>query len=434
MKRGLFFAIVMFLFFWIGSPPAPAQTAVKDRRTERPPQEKGTESKKRDELRKRWERLPAEKRENLEKRFRHFKKLSPEEQKKLKQRHGELVRVRKAVAARAQHELNQLPPEEKEKRIRVMVEEEIKKKTLRIKEKELPSLPVSRGPDEARSRRLRKALEAENSRLADKILARLLDEEVISPLEWKRLMSLSSRERKSHVVELEKERCLHVLENLLTPQEMEQFRNMKARYFHSELRRQKREKGMPGSLRRLSDLTAEQRTFLKGLPDSERSKQKRLFFDQNLRRRLLDMGVSENKMEGLFSLPLRQKLERIMSLIREAPAEKVPPELRQALRTPSTGRPNGSPRHNGKKHRAEKGGAPHRGQEGHPRRRSKGKDDNAPKKESRMLPTSPSLSSPRERRKDRSIRSPDRSSMRLSGSSSCTVPDPGTPRSAPRCT
>ncbi len=353
--------IALFAMFWLSCPPVPARPLpVSDETVSLPAvadgekngSKKGAKKEKpstRAKNRQRWKNLPEEKRRHLEKKYEQFKKRSPEEQKKLKQRHDELVRLREALIERHQRELNLLPPEDREKRIRALLKEEIEKKARQIKEKRLPPTSRQRPPEGDTSRRLQRALEKENCKLADRILARLLEEETISRREWDRHMSLSPRERISHVVELEKTRCLDALEGVLSPVEMERLKNMKARPFHFELNRQRRERGMPGALRRLSDLTPEQLTALKDLPDSARDKRKRLFFEANMRRRLLEMGVPAEKMKGLFSLPLRQRIERIKSLIREVPKEKVPAELQKLIRTPHPRRPgmNGSSRKNG---------------------------------------------------------------------------------------
>jgi hypothetical protein len=307
-----------------------------------------------DAHRKRWQSLSADEKRELQKRFALFKKLPSETQEAFRRRHEELLRIRERIAAESQAELANLPASERRRILDQRVREELRELERRIKKMDIPGEPPPGHPDRRHPRKMRQALRDKNEKLANRALREMTKDGTITKEELSRLQSLPREERDAHILRLQKHQMLDAFEKWLPPKDVERFRKLPARRFHEEVHRQRREHGLLGPFSGLCELTPEQKDTLDALSDSEeRRQQMRAFLEENLRRRLLDLGIEPAEIDALFTMPLRQRHERIRGLILEMPPDQIPPYLRESLeRSPPPPPPGrGGKRGNGRRPR-----------------------------------------------------------------------------------
>jgi hypothetical protein len=290
--------------------------------------------KKRRGGRRQWESLPEGRRKGLLERFERFKGLPPEKQDELRKRHEQLVRIRERIESEFQEEIGKLPPEERRRFVDERVRLALHELKNRIKKKEVVR---EAPPPESKefAPETRRALNGRNDRLAEDLLGELIRDGVVDSDAAGRIRSLSREERIATILELHQQRFLRTLEESVPhvpPEELERFRKMPPRRFHGEIMRQRREQGLFGAFAQLCDLTPEQKETLRGITDEvEIERKKRRYFQANLRRRLLEMGVSREAVDSLSSMPLHRRVEEIHKLLQETPPDRIPSELRESM-------------------------------------------------------------------------------------------------------
>ncbi len=308
-----------------------------------------------------WDSLSAESQKRLKRKFEAFKNLPPEEQERFRRRHEEFLRLERKVMEDLKDELTGLSARERKSMIEKRVRAELRSLERAVKKKKIFEREPPRDSERHRSRVLRRELEKKNKDLASRILRKLRTGGVITEEEHRRIEALSHEEKVAAVLNLRKKQVLRAVEEGLPPEEFHRFERMPWRPFRDEVDRQRREKGLPGNFAKICELTPEQRKMLKEIGDrSEREKKKRLFFDENFRHHFRAMGISDEKIDEILSLPIPRRLESIMKVLRQIPPDRILPHLRGLLRKPpppdgtdrpgpGARRPNGAGRGNHRK-------------------------------------------------------------------------------------
>jgi hypothetical protein len=293
------------------------------------------------EERKRWEGLPEGRKERFKERFERFRSMPPEKQEELRKKHAELVRLREEITAEFEQQLARMTPEERKRFVDERVRRKIEELKRRIDKKEL----LREGPppeSEEFARRMGRALNSRNDKLAEKLLHELLADGAIDSGTAHRIGSLPREERIASILELHKKRFMQTLEESVTTEELERFEKMPPRRFNREIRRHSRERGLFGPLAGLCELTPVQREALGQIADDAELERRRIFFfHENLRRRLVEMGVAQEAVDALLSQPLHRRMEGIRRLLNDIPPEKMPPDLRESLKRPPPPRGRG---------------------------------------------------------------------------------------------
>lgn len=343
------------------------------------------------ENRMRWDKLSREDREHLKKKFEHFKKMSGKEQAELRKRHEQLEQLRERIVAEHAAELKTLPPDEQKRFVDGKVRVELEKLKDRIRKKQADNghpgdgrSPGGRSRGGARE--MREKLAEKNGKLARQTLKQLRDEGRIDEREYRRIDAMPREDKIDAVLKLHKRAFLSALEGVVPPEDMQRFQGMPARRFHREMWQKRRERGMHGSFANLVGLTPEQEKELGGIRDDhERTRCKMLFFEQNLRRRLTEMGVPSESIENILKQPHHRRIELLKEVLQKLPPERIPPGLR-GMRKPRDKEQNGDrKRRGGKEPRGP--GKDRRGPDKGPR--NPDRERNGPDKERRFFHAPP---------------------------------------------
>ncbi len=288
------------------------------------------------DTRRQWNKLSAESKKELKKRFESFRNLPPEQQDRFRKRHRELLRLRRKVTEDLKDELTGLPSEERKLLIDRMVEEELRDIEAKVKKKKIVEQEPPKDSKGHRKKRMRRELERRNRDLSSRLLRTMRAKGAITEQERRRIESLGHEEKVAEILNLRKRQFLHSVEDCVPPEDFNRFDRMSWRPFREEIDRQRREKGLFGKLAKICELTPEQGEKLEQIESKkEREQMKRLFFDENFQRHFKAMGVSDEQIDELLSQPMPRRMQAIMKVLRDIPPEKVPPHLRDLLRRPA---------------------------------------------------------------------------------------------------